>query len=377
MMYILRKGISRNLFIGISIVFFFLVALMTFSFHYMIGKNSAFLRSLVMRTGEEYALARASMIVERMAISRKDSAESLGAELRRYASADSSVLGVLIFARTADDRYFRVLYRNSLHASFRIDVESGSVVMPEHFNEYLQKGLFAPAVDPIIHTSGAFAWRNVYHPFRMERRNLVICFMVSSLGGLAVLDEYETSIEKLKRVIVIIHSLAAVAVVAFLAFFLHYYRLLLNALAHFMKRASRGDLSVSISAVEGDELEELATSFNNLVEELRVMKEREKSISPRDTLDDVFKAGVEKLKAGMLEDAMHIFSALTILRPESFGSYFNLGVAYAKMRRYTESIEMFDRALAANPHHAIAHSYRQKVHELQLRYGEERSGTQG
>lgn len=376
-MQILRKGISRSLFIGISAVFFLLVVLMAFSFHYMIVKNSAFLRSLVMRSGEEYALGRSSMIVERVGASRIMSIEALGAELRRHAASDGSILGIMIFGRTADDNYFRLLFKSSFNASFAIDVEAGSVVTLENFNDYLQKGLFAPAVDPTIHASGAFAWRNVYHPFRMERRNLVVCFIVSSVGGLAVLEEYEASIEKLKRIVVIIHSMAAVAVVAFLVFFLHHYRLLLNALAHSMRRASNGDLSVSISAPGGDELEELAASFNSLVEELRVMKEREKSIPPRDNLDDVFKAGVEKLKSGMLEDAVHLFSALAILRPESFGSYFNLGVAYAKMRRYTESIEMFDRALAANPNHEMAQSYRQKVRELQLRYGEEQGGDQG
>lgn len=371
MMYILRKGISRNLFIGVSGVFFFLVVLMAFSFHYMIVKNSVFLRSLVMRTGEEYALGRASMIVERTQSVRITSVENLGAELRRHASSDNSILGILVFGRTADDNYFRLLYKNSLNTSFPIDVETGSVVTPENSNDYLQKGLFGPAVDPTIHANGAFAWRNVYHPFRMDGRNLVICTMVSSVGGLAVLDEYEASIEKLKRIVIIIHSVAVVAVVAFLLFFLRYYRLLLNALAHFMKRASRGDLSVSISAPSGDELEEIAASFNSLVEELRVMKEREKSVPLRDYLDDVFKVGVEKLKSGMFGEAIHLFSALTILRPESFGSYFNLGIAYAKMRRYTDSIGMFDRALAANPNHEMAQVYRKKVQNLKLRYGEE------
>ncbi len=377
MMHILQKGISRNLFVGVLTVFLFLVLLMAFSFHYMIIKNSAFLRSLVMRTGEEYAMGKTSVIMQRTETSRYRSLEHLGMELRRYASSDSSILGVMIFGRTADDNYFRVLYKYSLNASFSIDVETGSVVAPQNFNDYRQKGLFSPAVDPTIHVNGAFSWRNVYHPFRMERRNLVICFMVSSAGGLAILEEYEASIEKLKRIVIIIHSAAAVTVVAFLVFFLHNYRILLNELAHSMKRASSGDLSVSISAPRGDELEELAASFNSLVEEIRGMKEREKSVLPRDSLDDVFKTGVEKLKSGMFDDAIHLFSALTILRPESFGSYFNLGVAYAKMRRYTESVAMFDRAYAINPHNETVNVYRQKVLELQLRYGEERGENQG
>jgi len=373
----LRKGISRNLFVGVSAVFFLLVVIMAFSFHYMIAKNSEFLQSLVMRTGEEYALGRASMMVEHAGAGFYRTVDHLGAEIKRQASRDSSILGVLIFGRTADDSYFRVLYKDSLNASFALDVDIGSVVTLENHNEYLQKGVFSPTVDPTIHVSGAFAWRNVYHPFRMERRNLVICVMVSSAGGLAVLEEYESSMKKLKRVLVVVHSAAAVAVIVMLVFFLHYYRLLLNSLAESLKRATAGDLTVSISAPQGDELEELASSFNGLVEELRMMKEREKSVPLRDPLDDVFKAGVEKLKSGMIDDAIHLFSSLTMLRPESFGSYFNLGVAYAKMRRYGVSIEMFDRALAINPNHEMARSYRQKVHELQLRFGEEQGGHQG
>lgn len=373
----LQKGISRNLFIGVLAVVLFLVLLMAFSFHYMIVKNSAFLRSLVMRTGEEYALGRTLVIMQRAETGNYRSLDHLGMELCRYASSDTSILGVMIFGRTEDDNYSRLLFKSSLSASFAIDVPIGSMVMLEKHNEYLQKGFFSPVVDPSIHMHDVFAWRNVYHPFRMERRNLVICFMVSSARSLAVLEEYEISIEKLKKIVVIVHSIAVLTVMVMLIFFLHYYRLLINSLARSLRRASSGDLSVAISAPRGDELEELAASFNSMVEELRMMKEREKSVSSRDSLDDIFKSGVEKLKSEMYEDAIHLFSALTILRPDSFGSYFNLGVAYAKMRCYTEAIGMFDRALAANPNHEMARNYRQKVRDLQLRYGEERGENQG
>jgi tetratricopeptide (TPR) repeat protein len=377
MMQMLRKGMSRNLFIGISAVFFLLVVLMSLSFHYMIARNSAFLQSLVLKTGEEYVASRALLIIERAGDGRYRNPEHLAAELRRYALSDASILGIMIFGRTADENYFRLLSKNSLNAAFTIEPEVGSVVTLESSNEYLQKGLFNLAVDPAIHANGPFVWRNVYHPFRFERRNLVICFMVSSAGGLAVLDEYESSIEKLKKIVVLVHSAAALAVVVMLALFLHNYRLLLNLLANSLKRASSGDLSVQISTAGGDELEELAASFNSLVEELRVMKEKEKTVSARDSLDDAFAIGVDKLKMGMLDDAIHIFSALTILRPESFGSFFNAGVAYAKMRRYDASIEMFERALSINPAHETAKSYLEKVRVLRDRYGGEHCDDQG
>jgi hypothetical protein len=245
-MHMLRKGMSRNLFIGISGVFFLLVVLMSLSFHYMIARNSAFLQSLVLKTGEEYAASRALLIIERAGGRRYRNPEHLVAELRRHALFDASILGIVIFGRTADENYFRLLSKNSLNAAFTIEPEVGSVVTLESSNEYLQKGLFNLAVDPAIHHNGPFVWRNVYHPFRFERRNLVICFMVSSAGGLAVLDEYESSIEKLKKFVVVVHSAAALAVLAMLALFLHNYRLLLNFFYNSLKGASSWFLSVVI-----------------------------------------------------------------------------------------------------------------------------------
>ena len=200
--------------------------------------------------------------------------------------------------------------------------------------------------------------------------------------------------------------------------FIQNYSLFLKSLAGYFGRASRGDLAVNISAPDDDEMQELAASFNGLIEEMRVLKEREKAVSERaaeeiisagklsderaadkkaaderaaeakvaearaaeekiaagniadekDPVDDMFRMGVQKLKDGNLEDAVHVFRALQLMRPESFGSYFNLGVAYAKMRSYDASLEMFDRALELNPAHELAKGYIDKVKQLKERY---------
>jgi len=367
-MQIMRPGLSRKFILLVASVFLLLIILMAFSFRYLVTETSDLVRTILMKGGDEVVLERTAMVMERLKAGRFRHTSDFIAELRRAASADGSLLHVLVFARTADDEYYRIIEKIRLNAAFDVDAEVKSVVALERDNEYLKKGVYGPAADPWIHASGTFTWRNVYHPFNLNRRNLVVGFMVSAGRTAAALGEYDESMGRIRRNAVIINAAAALVVLIALALFIQNYRLLLKNLAAHIARASRGDLAVNMSAPEGDELQELASSFNGLVEEMRVMKEREKQYAEKDPLDDMFRAGVAILKEGRLDDAVSVFGALRLLRPESFGSYFNLGVAYAKMRRYDDSLEMFDKALAINPTHELARGYADKVRLMKKRY---------
>ena len=412
-MALFKRGISRKFVFFISSVFLLSILLIAVSFRYVISENAGLVRSLLMSSSEELLLERTGAIMEKMKGAHYRGAADFTAALKRASLAEPSILHVLVFARTADDDYYRVLDKVPLNAAFRVEAEVKSVVSIEGENEYLKRGVYAAAVDPSVYASGAFTWRNVYHPFNLNRRNLVVGFMASAGRTASALADYDRSISGVKRNVIIINVAAALLVLLAVGLFIQNYSLFLKNLAGYFGRASRGDLAVNISAPDDDEMQELAASFNGLIEEMRVLKEREKAVSERaaeekisagklsderaadkkaaderaaearaaeekiaagniadekDPVDDMFRMGVQKLKDGNLEDAVHVFRALQLMRPESFGSYFNLGVAYAKMRSYDASLEMFDRALELNPAHELAKGYIDKVKQLKERY---------
>ncbi len=289
-------------------------------------------------------------------------------QLKTNASRDPAILHVLVLGRTGDDDYFRVLEKVALNASFTVNAEEKTTVTVEGGDDYLRKGVYQSVVDPSVYASSAFSWRNVYHPFRLNQRNLVVGFMVSQERTVSALREYNESIRRIKRNILIIIAIAAVAVFFVMALFIQNYSLLLKKLSGYLNRASRGELELNMSAPADDELRELADSFNGLMDEMRGLKEREKTLAAQDPLDDVFKTGVGRLKEGLLEDAAALFGALRVLRPESFGSFFNLGVTFAKMRDYDGALAMFQRALEINPDHELARGYMEKAIQLKKRY---------
>lgn len=369
-MNILKKGFSRNLLIGILSVFLLCVAILIISFYIIIEKNSKLLEAFISRTAQENALLVSTRFVEHIKNFRFSTFEKLESELRKSISFETSILGIIVFGRTSDEGYFRVLSKIVRNPSFRVPFDKSAIVTLESGNQYLQRGLIRPTVDPTIHMDGSFAWRNVYHPYNFQNYTVVLCVMVSSLGNLTALEDYNNSLSAIKKFLVIVYSIATVAVIGILVFFVYNYQLLLRHLAAAMQRAKAGDLSVNISVAGDDELSEIALSFNSLVEELKILKEQKINATDVKLLSVIFKMGVEKLKKGEYEDAVHLFSTFILVRPESFGGIFNLAVANAKLRRYDESLRLFDRALEINPNHELAILYRRKVIELKMRYGE-------
>ncbi|HNX60162.1 MAG TPA: tetratricopeptide repeat protein, partial [Spirochaetota bacterium] len=114
--------------------------------------------------------------------------------------------------------------------------------------------------------------------------------------------------------------------------------------------------------------EEFSMRLKSLQAELsQALAEKDKMVAElekNDELSESFRKGVDILKEGRTDEAQIIFSALTILKPDGFGAFFNLGVVYAKKRDYDRAISMFERAIRINPAHAIAAQYLDKVMRL-------------
>ncbi|MBP7585297.1 MAG: tetratricopeptide repeat protein [Spirochaetes bacterium] len=410
------SGMSRRFVIFVSSVFVVSIILVAVAFRYVITENAGLVRAMLLSGSEELLLEKTGAVMDRVRGGRYNHSADLAAALKNAAAGDPALLHILVFSRTSDDDYYRVLEKVPLNAAFRVEAEVKSVVTLERETEHLKKGVYAPTVDPSVYESGAFTWRAVYQPFRLRNRNLVVGFFSSAGRTASALVEYDASIRGIKRNVAVINAAAAALVALAVALFIHSYSLFLKNLAGYFGRASRGDLAVNISAPAGDEMQELAASFNGLIEEMRSLKEaaaqppaarapeesvvdgrsaeespaaaresiaeespaegtsgEEPSAAPEaaasDPVDEIFKAGVRKLKEGELDEAIHIFKALQVIRPESFGSYFNLGVACARLRRYDEALAMFGKALEINPAHDLARGYVEKVTQLKERYG--------
>jgi len=135
-----------------------------------------------------------------------------------------------------------------------------------------------------------------------------------------------------------------------------------------MRKAAEGELDISLKQTNDSDLNELALSFNTIVSELKGLKEKEsliKDMEQKDTLNDLFKYGVNMLKENKFDDSIHVFKTLSMLKPDGFGSYFNLGVAFARKKEYDNSLNMFRKALDSNPDHNLTTSYIEKVKRLQ------------
>jgi tetratricopeptide (TPR) repeat protein len=143
-----------------------------------------------------------------------------------------------------------------------------------------------------------------------------------------------------------------------------------------MRKAAEGEFNVSLKETKDNDLNELALSFNTIVSELKGLKEKEnlvKDIENKDSLNDLFKFGVNMLKENRFDDSINIFKTLTMLKPDGFGSFFNLGVAYAKKKEYNASLAMFGMALESNPDHEHTINYIEKVKRLQTLHEENSS----
>jgi tetratricopeptide (TPR) repeat protein len=87
-------------------------------------------------------------------------------------------------------------------------------------------------------------------------------------------------------------------------------------------------------------------------------------MSAKEPLGEMFRKGVEFMKENNLEDAVSIFRSIVLMKPEGHGSYFNLGVAYARLKNYRLSLEMFGKAREIKPDYELTLKYMEKVQKM-------------
>ena len=227
--------------------------------------------------------------------------------------------------------------------------------------EIIRRGLTEISVDTEIRSKNGHAWQNVFFPLPGDKKNHLVMMQSPAYNALAILRKFEESSNTMKIRVLIITSISMVVVIFLVLLFTHNITMFVDNLSGSMRKAAEGDLSVTLNPHADRDFSKLATSFNTLIEELRSREKDIEELNQKDDLSDIFKMAVSTLKTGQIENAITLFNTVIILKPDSFGSFFNLGVAYARIREYEKSADMFNRALEINPEHQLTMSYIEKV----------------
>jgi len=364
-----RSIISRRFIIAISIIYSALIIAVSVSFHLITHKNANTLRDALISQNRDFLVKKSQDCVDRLKLKNALSPEDIKKELYNCNTDFGDLLSVIIFTKTNDENYYRIAETLFFHDDLRLNLTRSAVVREQKEVNYLKKGILHASVDPEIYSENGYYWQNVYFPYEIRNRKAVLQFMISALRTQEVIDNYSESIQGTRTSIIVLTVILVIAVVVLSVVFVQNYSLLIRNLSGYMKKAADGDLAVSLNTTEDVELNQLAQSFNTLIDELkdRTEKAAQDTESPQDTEEAgaIFKTGVSFLKENHLDEAIAIFTTLTIIKPNGFGSFFNLGVAHAKKREYGKAIRMFEEALRINPKFGVTAAYIEKIKKLQ------------
>ncbi len=329
---------------------------MALFFHITTLRNKSVLKKTLMENYEDILLDKAEIITERLTAMQHKKTNEIKKEILRYCSEEKDYLHAIIYSQTSDENFFRVVDTVSINQNLVVPISNKEVVQEEKEYNYLKEGLLHGVVEPNLYKRGNITWQNVYYPLSFDGKNLIIQYMISNSDIMHAIENYSSSIRVTRIISIVITVVLAIAVILLTLIFTHNYSLLIDNLSHYIDRAAQGELELNLHETD-NELNKLALSFNSLMDELKDKKDR----GHHEPEKELFNIGVTMLKENKLDDSIAIFRTLTILKPESFGSYFNLGVAYAKKKDYKQSLTMLEKAAAENPAYDITQKYIVKV----------------
>lgn len=394
-----KSVISRRFIIALSVIYSSLIIAVAITFNVIMHKNAETLRDALESNARDTMLERTELIVSRLQSSGMISPGAISGKLREYNAGSGRLLAAIIFTKTTDENFYRTSEIILLHDTFAPDLQPRSIVRQEKEVNYLKKGLVHGVVDPSIYSEDGYCWQNAYYPIDLGKKKGILQLMMTATTTRETIEGYVADTKTTQTVMIVIAALLVLAVVLLTLIFLQNYSLLLGNLSQFMEKAAGGDLNISLKETGDDELDQLAQSFNTLIEEMKDLSARpspepgtqtapvsaalEPAPSPEDKpappapgesgtaaeppSDDsgvLFTSAVALLKNNELDDAIAMFRTLTIVKPQGFGSWFNLGVAHAKKRDYEKAILMFEEARRLNPVFEVTTQYIEKLKRL-------------
>ncbi len=350
-----RSIVSSRFVLTISVVYSIIIVLIVVAFLFILKINSDLLKETVLKNNDAYLTQKTGLIIERLKHEDIKKINDLSGKLKKYGKEDNELLYILIFSKTEDDNFFRIIDKVPFNPSLEIKMRTNKVIQEKKTNNYLKEGVFGLTFDPQIYSINDLYYKSIYHPYRVKDANLVIEFFISSSEVMTNLNEYSEKINSLKKFAIILAIGAAIAVSITSLIFIYNFSVLIKNLSGNIKKAAEESVELNLETAKDDDIKDLANSFNSIISELKEKKE---------SSGELFKLGVDLLKEGNADSAINVFKTLTIIKPDSFAGYFNLGVAYAKKKQFTDSVSMFEKSLTINPGHPLTKEYIEKVNRL-------------
>ncbi len=349
-----RSTVSTRFVITTAIVYSIIILLLAFSFLYVLTINSNILKEILQKNNDAYLLKKTGLVIEALMGKEIKNLKELSDKLKNYCAKDNEFLYILIYSNTPDENYFRIRKKISLNDSFKITAGYERPIQEQKDVNYLKAGISRPVIDQTIYSLNNQYYKTVYHPIQIKSP-FVVEFFISASEVITALNDYSEKINKIKQYSVIITAGAVVIIIITMLLFNYSFSLLIKNLSGHLKKVAEGSLNLDMIKAKDDDLNALALSFNGIFSELKTKK---------DMHGELFKTGVNMLKQGTYDDAIAVFKTLLIIKPNTFGSCFNLGVAYAKNRQFDLSLEMFEKALNVSHGHDVTIDYISRVKRL-------------
>lgn len=379
-----KSGItfSQRFPLAAAVLFGIMLIAMALLFYRTTGSVAKHFREKVEERHHRIIREESLLVVERLHLQKTPPVPALvAASVKQIVKARPDFLYLMIFQKSADDNYFYLRKKLPLSENLAITVKEGTILREEKKGRYLKNGLTNAVVDPTLYRRGRFTWQHLYLPYTVKKKTLILQFSLSAATTESAIEEINAIITKNRNILAAASVIIAIMLGILVILFTQNYASLLTNLSTYMKSAAEGNLDLNINQVKDGELDELARSFNTLIEEMRDLRERDRVLTDTENTEEavqgkeeetgieemtdaLFKEGVAWLKEENLERAIACFLFIAEHRVASFGSYFNLGVAYAKQKNYNESLTMFRRAQEVNPHHEMTQKYIARVMEL-------------
>lgn len=358
-----KSLMSRRFIIGISMIYTVLILAVSISFHYSMKRNAAVLRDTIASLNNDLLMEKTEILAERIRLNRASDLDDVKREIEQQGASWNDLLSVIIYKKTQDENFFQIMDSLQFTGSPIRNLDKNTIVREDKKINYLKKGLLNTIVDPEIYTRDNQSWQNIYYPWSIRNKKAVIQYIFSTSRTGEAVERYLDATGTIRVLSSIIAAVLVIAVILLTVVFVQNYSLLLSNLSVFMSKAAGGDLDVSLNDTADIELSRLAESFNTLIEELK--DKTGKAAAESEGTGAIFSTGVSLLKENRLEEAIAIFTALTIIKPGGFGSFFNLGVARAKNREYGRAVAALEEARRLNPSYELTGRYIEKINRLQ------------
>ncbi len=351
------SSISKKYILTISIVFSLLIIATALFFNAAMSRSTGIMEKTLKESGSRLYLGRIENLREYLEIRKPANLKELKKSIEKYCSEEKGFLRVILYRETGDDNFFRVADEVPVSGRISFHLDRKKEIREKKEKNYLRRARLSTVVDPEIYSREGTYWHSIYSSYKIKKRTYIIQYLVTASGTFHLMSGYSRWINNLRKAMAVVSFILVLAVSLLTILFINNYSLLISNLTNYMSKAARGEYHLSIKKSDDRQLNELASSFNSLVDGLKEMSEKE-------PYGDMFRKGVELLKENRPEEAVSVFHALVLMKPEGHGSLFNLGVAYARLKKHHLSLEMFRRAELIRPDHELSARYREKVEKM-------------